>query len=73
MRKLFYVAVFLLGLYLGMHNGNLALWRDGNTEPEKVFPIKVALYPKIDQDALEKGIPIEDTEGLKKLLEDFLS
>lgn len=73
MRKIFYVAVFLLGLYLGMHNGNLALWRDGNTEPEKVFPIKVALYPKIDQAALEKGIPIEDTEGLKKLLEDFLS
>ena len=73
MRKWLLTTVLLLGLYLGLHNGYLALWRSGCPEPEKVFPFKVALYPKIDQSALEKGIPIDDEDALKKLLEDFLS
>ena len=73
MRKRLRIALLVLGLYLGLHNGYLALWRTGNTKPEQVFPFKVALYPKIDQEALEKGIPIQDKEGLRKLLEDFLS
>lgn len=73
MRKLFCIALLLLGLYLGLHNGYLALWKTGNTEPEQVFPYRASLFPKLDQAALEKGIPIEDTDSLKKLLEDFLS
>ena len=73
MRRLFRIALLLLGLYLGLHNGYLALWKTGDTEPEQVFPFRASQYPKLDQKALENGIPIEDTEALKKLLEDFLS
>lgn len=73
MRRLFCAAVILLGLYLGLHNGYIALWESGKDIPERVFPFRVELYPKSDQHALEKGIPIDDTDALKKLLEDFLS
>lgn len=73
MRKGFCATVLLLGLYLGLHNGYLALWDSGKDVPERIFPFWADLYPKIDQHALEKGIPIKDEDALKKLLEDFLS
>lgn len=73
MKKRVCAILLLLSLYLGLHNGYIALWREGEPEPVQVFPYRAALYPKLDQAALEKGIPISDTETLKKLLEDFLS
>lgn len=63
----------LLGLYLGLHNGYLALYRTDIDAPDQVLPYRAALYPKIDQTALSTGIPIESDAHLKKLLEDYLS
>jgi hypothetical protein len=61
------------GLYLGLSEGYLALWKEGSSKPEKVFPYHISLYPKNDQDQLEKGIPIGSKEELSKQIEDFLS
>lgn len=65
--------LLLIGLYLGLHNGYLALWSSDRSEPDQVFPYRASLYPKCDRDALERGIPIAGNEQLKHVLEDFLS
>jgi hypothetical protein len=65
--------VLVLSLYLGVHNGNLALFREGNTVPIQVYPRAIATYPKEDQLALRTGIPITSKQQLAKLLEAYLS
>lgn len=61
------------GLLLGVHNGYIALWRDGVQEPVRVFPYRAELLPQRDQMLLEAGIPIESQSRLHSLLEDYLS
>jgi len=62
-----------LGLILGMHHGYIALWRDGETVPEQVFPYRAAMLPEADSRRLEAGIRIENEGMLHSLLEDYLS
>ncbi len=66
-------SLLLLTFLLGIHDGKIALWSGDDPEPVKVFPYYASLLPKADQDALKKGIPIESSEDLRKLLEDYLS
>jgi len=73
MKHTAYLAALALVLYMGLHNGYLALWQTGAPDPVTVFPYRAALYPKIDQAALNEGIPIQTPAHLKQLLEDFLS
>ena len=63
----------LIGLYLGLYNGQVALWDTGSQTPVEVFPYNCSVYPKIDQQQLQEGIPIHSRNELKSLLEDFLS
>ena len=63
----------LLGLLLGVHEGRIALWVQGQSQPLQVFPYSAASLPDADYLALEKGIPIESRDQLNQLLEDYLS
>ena len=65
--------IMSLLLYLSLSDGYIALWKDGETEPIKVYPYHISLFPKIDQNRLEKGIPIESEEEFSKHIEDYLS
>ena len=65
--------LLLLMGYLGLHNGYLALFENGSSEPSMILPYKAELYPKADRQALENGIPYENQQELTRLLEDFLS
>ena len=65
--------ILVLSLYLGIHNGKLALFREGYAEPLQVYPRSVADYPKKDQLALGAGIPITSKQQLRELLEAYLS
>ena len=67
------LAAVVLCLYLGIFNGQLALYEAGTEQPTQILPYKVSTYPKIDQTALKYGIPIKSAEHLKQLLEDFLA
>lgn len=58
---------------LGVHDGNIALWRDGDAKPIKVFPYDVSLLPKQEQERLRQGIRIESMEDLNRLIEAYLS
>ncbi len=71
--KKFSTVLVLLGLILGVHRGYLALWRDSDPEPWKVFPYKASTLPLDQQKRLEQGIFIRDSDQLQKLLGDYLS
>lgn len=74
MKKKQLTQLFLvLGFLLGISKGYIALWKDGRTEPVRVFPYRAELLPTADQKALEKGIPIDDENQLAQMLEDYLS
>ena len=74
MKKRNYIYCILTLVYiLGSHNGYIALWKGENTEPIKVFPFRVSGLPEKDRAALEKGIRIEQTDELNRMLEDYLS
>ena len=63
--------LLLLGFLLGIHRGNIALWKDGQLIRE--FPYPVTMLPPSDQLHLQEGIPIENTQDLSRLLEGYLS
>ena len=69
----FFCCLFLAGLLLGSYKGRIALWRDTDTEPWKVFPYPVSALPAEEQAALKKGIHVDTIEDLNRLLENFLS
>ena len=66
-------ALLLLGFLLGVKDGRIALWKDGQSEPWKVFPYPVAALPAETQKELTKGIVIDSMEDLDRLLENLLS
>lgn len=68
-----FLPVMAIMLYLGVHNGNLALYRHGHKVPVQVYSVPVNLFPKEDQAALTAGIPIESQKQLTELLEAYLS
>ena len=70
-RCLAYLAV--LGFLLGVRGGYIALWKDGDPEPEEIFPYRAEMLPEADRKALEQGIPIASSKDLQELLQDYLS
>ena len=67
------LTVVALTFLLGIHDGYIALWKDGAAEPAEVFPYKAEFLPEADRVRLEKGIRIEDKKQLIQLMEDYLS
>lgn len=73
MQKFISMISILLTLYLGVHNGYLALWDTESKEVKTVYPYRIELYPNLDKNALENGVIVESERELTKLLEDYLS
>lgn len=65
--------LILLSFLLGIHDGHIALWKDEDPKPLRVFPYLAEMLPPQDRKALEKGIVLEDESDLIHLLEDYLS
>ena len=63
----------IFGFLLGISDGYIALWKDGNADPVRVFPYKAETLPIADQQALESGIHLDSKMELVQLLEDYLS
>lgn len=66
-------AILLFGFILGIHKGNVALWKEGHKDPIKVFPYQASLLPEEDQKRLEQGVHVDSISQLKKLIEDYFS
>ena len=63
----------LFGFILGIHEGRIALWKDNQDKPMKVFPYQASMLPEVDQKRLEKGIHVDSLSELYQLVEDYLS
>lgn len=63
----------LLGFLLGIYDGRIALWKDGDSHPWKVFPYPVSALPMQTQQELLKGMRVDSMEDLDRLLENLLS
>ncbi len=63
----------MFGFLLGIHEGRIALWKDEDPQPYKVFPYHARMLPADDRRALEEGIRFESAEELVRMLEDYLS
>lgn len=62
----------LMGFLLGSYNGRLAVWKDDDPEPYRVYPCPIYLLPHEERCALKKGIIINDMADLEDFLENFL-
>ncbi len=71
-RKQLISTIVSFGFLLGIHQGRIALWKDQDPIPAKVFPYCVSELPTPVQLALRAGIPIEDLSDLEALLEKYL-
>lgn len=60
------------GFLLGIREGMLTLWRDGESRPEQVYDIRADTLPPADRLLLERGIPVESREKLWEILENYL-
>lgn len=58
---------------VGSYNGRLAVWRNDDPEPFRVYPCPVQLLPKAERDALQRGIRINNMDDLDHFLENFLA
>lgn len=66
-------ALLLFGFLLGVCDGKIAIWRDGEAQPWRTFPYPVAVVPAETQAQLRQGIRIDTLEDLDALLENLLS
>ena len=69
----FLTNLVIFGFILGIHEGRIALWKDNDPEPYKVFPYYASMLPRKDRNALKKGIYLENEDQLRQLVEDYLS
>ena len=60
------------GFLLGVRNGKLALWRDGEPHPEQIYDIRADTLPPADRLLLQRGIRAESREEVWALLENYL-
>ena len=71
--KRLFSLVLLLGFFLGVHNGYIALWDDDDPTPLYTFPKTVSSLPVLRQEELKKGVPIRSGYELVEILKDYLS
>ena len=60
-----------LGFLLGIHEGRVALWRDGEARPEQIYDIRADTLPPADRLQLSRGIRAESREKVWLLLENY--
>ena len=69
-----HAAMLLLASFLlGIHDGRLTLWREGEAHPEQIYDIREDSLPPADRLALRRGIRVESREELWMILENYLS
>ncbi len=66
-------SLVLFGFLLSVHDGKVALYKDQDPEPCRVFPCELSSLPLAAQLALKAGIPIDSAEDLKALIEKYLT
>ena len=58
---------------IGIENGRVAVFREGEEKPFMVTDTYANTLPKIDRDELEKGVNVSGEKELQKAIEDYCS
>ena len=58
---------------IGIENGRVAVFEDGEEKPLIVTETYANNLPKIDRDELEKGVRVSGEKELQKAIEDYCS
>lgn len=69
----FLSTMLLAGILIGVHNGRIALWNEGEEKPFKVFPYRASMLPDKYENMLKGGIRVESMEELQRLMDAYLS
>jgi len=56
---------------IGEYQGNVAVFRFGETKPVQILETPLSVLPEEDRRLLQKGIPVETEEELISILEDY--
>ena len=59
------------GYIVKKYNGQVAIFKEGESDPFEILDINISSLPESDQKALETGISIKDSDKLRKLIEDY--
>lgn len=59
------------GYIVKKYNDQVAIFKEGEDKPFEILDINIGSLPDTDQKALEAGISIQDSEKLRKLIEDY--
>lgn len=65
--------ILCLGYLLGVYRGQIALWKEPDPQPIRVFPYSVSMLPEEDQKTLRNGLRADSIIELTRHLEDYLS
>jgi hypothetical protein len=66
-------AMILVGYLLGIRSGHVALWKQDDPQPLRVFPWSANMMPHKIRQALEKGIYVEKDSDIGRLIQDMIS
>lgn len=66
-------ALLLAGYLLGIRGGHVALWKQDDPEPLRIFPWSAAMLPAKIRHALEQGIRVEAESDIGKLIEEMIA
>lgn len=75
MKKIIHMiyCTMLLGFLLGIHNGQIALWKDEDPQPMMILPYKAESLPIKERMLLKKGIRFDSLEQIEKIVSEYLS
>ena len=65
--------ILCLGYLLSVYRGQIALWKEPDPTPIRVFPYSVSMLPEEDQNVLKQGLRADSIIELTRHLEDYLS
>ena len=63
----------ILTFFLGLREGNIALWQAGCDEQMRLFPYRAETLPPSVRSALEEGMTFATSEEALETAENFLS
>lgn len=63
--------ILVAGFFIGIHNGRIGIWKDGQNTPYRVVPCPVFLLTEAQQQALATGIRIDTMEDVEQLISQF--
>lgn len=64
--------VLVMGFLLGIRDGKVTLWQDGQSHPEQIYDIRADTLPPADQIQLRRGIRVQTRQELWLLLENYM-